>query len=206
MLTIATCLWDANQKSYDWSRCYDETWVDKLYRGFARNLTVPFEFVVFTDRERQFSEPAIRQERLSAEFPDCGALVEPYRLDVPMILVGLDTIICKDCDPLAEYCLTADTIALPRDPYNPGQACTGVALVPAGKRFVWDGYDGNPDDMVHMRKQPHVYIDDVFPGEVRSFKAHVARLGWLQSRIVYFHGRPKPSDMGGDELIRQHWV
>lgn len=204
MLTVATCLWDANPKSYDWSRCYTEEWVEKLYRGFARNLTVPFRFVCFSERERSYSEQ-IEQELLTDPVPNCGSLVEPYRLNEPMILVGLDTVVCGNVDHMAEYALAGNTLALTRDPYSPERACTGVAVVPAGQRGVWDSYDGNPDDMVHLRKQEHVLIDDLWPGHAISWKAHVGLLGWLNSRIVYFHGRPKAHEIAGDELVMRHW-
>jgi hypothetical protein len=204
MLTVATCFWDANRHSYPFSRCYDESWVEKLYRGFERNLTVPFRFVCFTDRERVYSEP-IEQEPLIADEPDCGSLVEPYRLNEPMILVGLDTLITGNIDHLAEYALNAETLALTRDPYAPQQACTGVALVPKGHAFVWETYDGNPNDMVHLRKQPHVFIEDMWPGHVRSYKVHVAGRGWLESRIIYFHGRPKMDGIPNEDFVREHW-
>ncbi len=36
MLTVATLFWQPNVASRDFSRCYDESWVEKLYRGFRR--------------------------------------------------------------------------------------------------------------------------------------------------------------------------
>jgi hypothetical protein len=60
MLHVVTLLWDANLHSQVFSRDYDESWVEKLYRGFARNLSEPFRFVVFTDRERTFRAPRDR--------------------------------------------------------------------------------------------------------------------------------------------------
>ena len=44
MLTVVAPLWDANEKSLSFSRCYDESWVEKLYAGFCRHLTRPFRF------------------------------------------------------------------------------------------------------------------------------------------------------------------
>lgn len=205
MITVATCFWDANAKSFDWSRCYDETWVEKLYRSFARNLTVPWRFVCFTERERKFAEP-IEQEWLPADVvPHSGSLVEPYRLGVPMIMVGLDTVVVGNIDHLAEYCLTADVIALSKDPYNPF-ACTGVSLTPAGKQSAWKHSRDVPDDMAHMRKQPHIFIEEKFPGQVVSYKAHVAKQGLPKdARIVYLHGKPKQPDLMHLDWARANW-
>ena len=182
---------------------YDESWVEKLHAGFRRNLTRPFRFVVFTDRERAFS-PNIDQERLQAVEPDYGCFTEPYRLNEPMILVGLDTIITGNIDHLADRCLSGRLIALPRDPYSPQRACNGVALVPAGNRHVFDDWRGE-NDMVWIRGQLHHFIDDLFPGQVVSFKGHVSRHGLGDARIVYFHGHQKPHQLQGVEWIDQNW-
>lgn len=202
MLTVATVFWDANATSFEFSRCYSEEWVEKLHRGFRRNLTVPFRFVCFTEREREFSA-GIEQERLSSDRPDYGALIEPYRLGEPMILVGLDTVVTGNCDEMAEFALTSGMLALPRDPYAKHRACTGVQLVSAGFESVWQTYQGG-DDMEHMRKQPHVFIDDLFPGQAESYKGWVRDHGVGDTRIVYFHGVPK-MDALQDAWVMEHW-
>lgn len=204
MLKVATCLWDANKHSQDFSRCYDEGWVDKLYRGFARNLTVPFEFVLFSDRPRKFKEP-VKQLPLISKRLDYGSFTEPYKLNEPMILVGLDTIIVRNIDHMAEYCLTADTIALPRDPYKPERSINGVALVPAGHRKVFDDWRGE-NDMEWLRKFTWQPIDDKWPGQVLSVKAHRVRdIGIGEGRIIYTHGKPKPQDLMNYDWARENW-
>lgn len=205
MLTVATLLWDANRNSLPFSRMYDESWVEKLYRGFARNLTVPFRFVSFVDRRREFAEP-IEQEVMSTSNPGYGDCIEPYRLGEPMILCGLDTVVTGNCDHLAEYCLTAEVIALPRDPYRKSRACNGVALVPGGNAHVWNEWRGE-NDMEWMRKQSHVFLDDLYPGQIVSYKGHVERhRGLGDARIVYFHGERKPHQLPHVGWISKHWV
>lgn len=195
MLHVVTCLWDANRHSMPFS-VYDESWVIKLHAGVGRHLTKPFRFVCFTERERKF--PAgIGQERLSSCEPDYGFFVEPYRLNEPMILMGLDTIICGNIDHIAKYALnsTPDApIALPRDPCAPHRACNGVALVPGGKRHIYDAWRGE-NDMEWMRRYPHVFTDDIFPGEIKSWKCHVRALGPCGVRICYFHGAEKVPEL-----------
>lgn len=202
-ITIATLLWSRNDLSHSFSRMYDETWVDKLYQGFARNLTRQFRFVVYTDKERRFGWP-IEQRRLASEKPSYSSCIQPYEMNVPMILVGLDTIVCGNVDHLAAYCFEKDAIALPLDPYHTYTVCNGVALVPAGKKYVWDTFSGS-NDMEHMRKQRHEVIDKIFPGHVISYKAHYKRNGRGDARIVYFHGEEKPNELGHTDLIANHW-
>ena len=204
VLTVATLLWDANDKSLKTSRCYDESWADKLYRGFSRNLTRPFRMVCHSERLRVFDEP-IECIPTLPERPGYGDCVRPYELNAPMILVGLDTIITGNVDHLAAYCMSADTIALPRDPYHKARACNGVALVPAGKRSVWDSWSG-ANDMEHMRAQPHAFLDDLFPGEVVSFKGEARDGGLGSARVVYFHGAEKPHEPGMPSWVRDNWL
>jgi hypothetical protein len=203
MLHVATALWDANKHSLDFSRAYDESWVEKLHAGFRRHLTWPFHFVVFTDRPRQFSA-GIDQEMLQAAEPDYGSFTEPYRLNMPMILCGLDTIVTGRINQLASYCISADRIALPRDPYSPARACNGVALVPAGQRQVFDEWRGE-NDMEWIRQQPHRFIDDLFPGHVVSYKGHARQAGLGDARMVYFHGQEKPHQLAGIDWIDREW-
>jgi hypothetical protein len=205
VITIACCLWDANPKSWHYSTMYDESWAEKLYRGFARNLTVPFRFVCFTDHPRDFAERGIEQELLGCE-PDYGAMIEPLRLNEPMILVGLDTIVTGNCDSLAAYCLGGSKVAVPLDPFYPDKVCNGVMLVPAGMKAAWyDAHDGE-NDMDWTRRQDVALIDELFPGQVLSFKRHVRRQGLPDDcRICYFHGELKPHELSHVGWIDRLW-
>lgn len=182
---------------------YTELWAEKLYRGFARNLTQPFQFVCYVDRPRTFAEP-ITQRLINSREPGYGDCIQPYELGVAMILVGLDTVITGNIDHLAEYCLSAETIALPRDPYMLSRACNGVALVPAGQQAVATSWAGE-NDMEHMRAQPHVFIDDLWPGEVVSYKGTVRDKGLGKAKVVFFHGEEKAHQLADVDWIAKHW-
>lgn len=202
-MIVATLLWEPNERSFDFSRCYDESWVEKLYRGFRRNLSQPFSFVCFTDRLRTFREP-IAQELIRTSPPDYRACIEPYGLGLPMILVGLDTVVVGNCDHLARYCLDADRLAVPRDPFHTDTVCNGVALVPAGHSRIASIPDDETSDMDWIRKQDPAVLDDLFPGEVVSYKGHAMDYGISGVAIVYFHGARKPHEIS-DPWVREHW-
>lgn len=203
MITIATLFWQANAQSKSFSSMYDETWVEKLYRGFARNLTQPFQFVCYVDRPRSFAEP-IGQRQITSARPSYIDCIQPYEMGVPMILVGLDTVVTGNVDQLAAYCLDNMPFALPRDPYAPQRACNGVALVPGGMGHV-AAAPKRADDMEQVRAEPHVFIDDVFPGQVQSFKGAVRDRGLGDTRICYFHGREKPHELPATHPVLEHW-
>jgi len=205
-LTIATLLWSPNETTEHFSQMYNEEWVDKLYRGFKRNLNVPFDFICFTDRHRKFEEDAVTTGQ--AYVPNLGKngygdCILPYGLSRPMILVGLDTVVVGNIDLLAQYVLAGGEYALPRDPFWPSRACNGVALVPEGMGIIAAEHQGE-NDMEHVRNYPHVFIDDLFPGQVVSYKCHVKDKGWDGVKIVYFHGKEKPHELT-DPMILQNW-
>ncbi len=203
MLIVSTCLWDANETSMASSRCYDETWAEKLYRGFARNLSVPFRFVVFTDRERAFSKP-IKQMPITRRPIHYGACVEPFVLDEPMIFIGLDTVIVGNCDKFAIWCMEhPGKLALPKHPYE-DWSINGVVLCGSGNRRIFDEWNGE-NDMDWMRTFPHARIDTLWAKKIVSYKAHVAKQGLSnKARIVYFHGTPK-ADTLKDRWVLENW-
>jgi hypothetical protein len=203
VITVATMLWDKNSKSYAFSKMYNEDWVVKLYNGFARNLNVPWRFVLFTDRPRDLPKE-IKQDNIRTGIPDYSCYIEPFRYGVPMILCGLDTVVVGSVDHLANYCLTHDRLALPRDPNDKTRSCNGVALIPGNQQHVYRNWPKGENDMVYLRKQDHDYIDDLFPGQVVSYKGHVKKNGLGNARIVYFHGNEKPHELDV-EWIAQHW-
>lgn len=212
MIAIASMLWDANEHSGQFSSCYDESWVEKLYRGVARNLTQPFRFILWTDRERQFYAP-IEQRFIQARRPDFSSCIEPYSYDGAMIVFGLDTIVCGNIDHFADYALAGNELAVPRDPIYTDIACNAVALVPAGKKAVMYDRWRNENDMEWVRDNPHVFIDDMWPGQVLSHRVQIRGEGHVSQptryppdlRICYFHGRGKPHELEADGFIQRHW-
>lgn len=210
MLHIACCLWRPNARSHDFSLCYDETWVEKLYRGFRRNLTRPFRFVCFTDHKRSFSEP-IEQERLATAVPHYGCLIEPYKLNEPTIICGLDMVIVRNLDHFAEYCLTADRPALVGHPTNKAKFgfINPVVFVPKGFGWIYDEWRGENDMDYLKRRDDFNDASELWPGQLLSLKLHRVLHGSTpphDARIIYMHGRSKPHELGHVGWIKQHWV
>lgn len=208
MISICTQFWNSNPKSYDFSTMYDESWVEKLYRGCQRNLSEPFRFLVWSEKHRTYAHAQIEHRLLDDPEPGYASCIQLYELNEPQIIMGLDTVITGNIDHLAAYALTSPKLALPRDPNSPYMACNGVCLVPAGHSHIWTRHDGS-NDMIWMRRQPHDYIDDLFPGHVRSWKGGVLpgvrETGLLDTRICYFHGHEKMHEIS-ERWLLDHWV
>lgn len=203
LITVATCFWSPNRHSAAASRCYTPEWVDKLARGFRRHLTTPHRFVVLTDKPYEFAD-GVEQERLSTDEPDWSSMIEPLRIEGPLIVAGLDTIVLRNIDRFAHWCGHADKIALPRSP-GKEYACNGIALVPKGKTDIHARWSGE-NDMEWLRLQDHILIDDIWGADqVVSYKQYVRPRGVRKSRIVYFHGTPKPDELTDLDWVRDNW-
>ena len=64
-ITIVTALFNGQQTGIPHSvGIYTPEWVDKLYRGVARNYSGPFNFICLTEKNYDFVEP-IKQVRFS---------------------------------------------------------------------------------------------------------------------------------------------
>lgn len=205
MLTVTTCLWDANEHSHNFSRCYDESWANKLYAGFKRNLTAPFRFVVYTDRERRFA-PGIEQRRISMQEPHYGACIEPFASNEAQIFCGLDTVIVGNIDHLAQHALTATKPAVPKDPFFPETTTNSVVIAPKGcKAMLFDGWSGQ-NDMDWIRSCDCDLLDTLFPKQIVSYKGRVQWIGIEdETRVVFFHGSRKPHELDRIDFIREHW-
>jgi hypothetical protein len=204
VVTVACCYWSKNKYTAPNSTCFDPSWVDKLYRGFKRNLTKDFRFVVFTDREYQFCD-GVEQQRLETEVPHFGCLIEPFKLNEPSIICGLDTIVLDNVNHLANYCEKNTKICAPRDPYKPEQLINPIVLVPRGHASVFELWR-DENDMEWLRRFKWDAMDDLWPGQVISCKAAKVRdVGVGSAKIVYFHGVPKPHQLLNLDWVRKHW-
>ena len=115
---------------------YDAVYVRKLFRGVARNLSYPFQFVVFTEADVELSigdEVEVRQISmgLSSWWNKSAALFGPegasFTLGQPgdqILYLDLDTVICGSLDELASYHGTF-AIAGTRDFVSEGGAAGG---------------------------------------------------------------------------------
>ena len=197
MMTVATVYYQGvNVPSF--SRCYTPQWVDRLYRGVARHAPEPFRFVCLTDDKYAFAEPIEQQPLLTRAWSlACKQLygIEADRL----LLCGLDTVIVGDLTDLWAY---RGDLAVPRDPYHPDQPCNGVVLCPSRP----DIGQAPGDDMRVLDAFRLDYLDDLFPGQVKSYKVHVQPYGLGDARIVYFHGVPKMDALPSEHPVRQAWM
>lgn len=179
------------------SRCYTPDWVERLYRGVQRHYTKPFEFLCYTDRAYAFTEPIRQMPLTHTRWATC--LQQCFAAPVErMVFMGLDTVITGNVDEIFAY---EGALAVPIDPYRPGKACSGVVLCPSRPDIAATQAE---NDMLALEPHPHEFLDDLFPGQIVSYKAHVREQGLGDARIVYFHGDPKPHQLQ-EAWVKEHW-
>lgn len=207
MITFASLLWDPNSRSHDFSLAYTEEWAVKLFNGFRRHCTLPYRCVLYTDRQRDLPENIIQEvvPGLGTEGEDYSACIYPYRMNVPMVLVGLDTLILSNIDKLVRWCLEhPGKLALPKHPFE-NFSINGVSLWGGHNPEIFDKWNGE-NDMDWMRQFPHERIDELWPGRVLSYRAHIHGKPFPKKcAIAYFHGRLKFPDLLKVPLIRDNW-
>ena len=196
-VTIVTALFDGRQTDVPHSTgIYNTTYVEKLYRGIKRNLTIPFEFICLVDQNYNFEED-IKAVRFKRSVDQYGwmSLMEMYRPDLCegiRFTIGLDTIITGPIDDIVTS--SVSKFAACTDPMYPKQICNAVTLsTPEFCEEFWGMWEGNetklipesklilenvapvPSEMVLMRKYygDSPCIDKVFPHRILSYKVHV---------------------------------
>jgi len=195
--TIVTALFDGRQTGVPHTTgVYDTAYVEKLYRGFKRNLTIPFDFICLVDKNYIFQED-IKAVRFKRSVDQYGwmSLMEMYRPELCegiRLTVGLDTIITGPVDDILQA--QVSKFAVCTDPMYPDKICNAITLsTPEFCEEFWGMWEGNedklmpesklilenaapaPSEMVLMRKYygDSPCIDKVFPNRILSYKIHV---------------------------------
>lgn len=133
--------------------------------------------------------------------------MEAVALSGPVLYLDLDSTICGDLTPLLDATTQHDFIAL-RNPYDsPSKFGSGLMGWRGSLRHVYERFAEAP--VAHMRRcatprrhgdqgfiaeteTPDAFWQDLFPGQVLSWKVECQDGVPPEARIVYFHGEPKP--------------
>lgn len=221
MLTILCCLYQGVDVPEHSKGIFTPAWVDKLYRGIKRNYPKDFRFVCLVDDEYSFQEPV---EAIPYQNPwrNMWCLLECLRPDVVgdrNLFMGLDTIITGDISEIASY---AGEFAMTRDPYHPKRSCSGVmAYTKQAATRIWNQFLidqnkgafkllGEVSDMIWLDENigRRDHLTDLYPRQIASYKVEIqpGRIKWEDTRIIYFHGIPKPHELLDDERVQAVWV
>lgn len=190
---------------------YDPSWVYALKRAINRHLQ-DFEFRVLSDLDCFGSWGT----RLEHNWRGWWSLVEWWRPGLfkgRVLAMGLDTLITGDLSELAAY---DGPMAGISDFHQPKRLASGVMTWHADEGAVlYETFRRDPQGI--MRRFPRMdpwmrtvipgaaRLQDRYPGQICSYKAHARKGPPENARIVCFHGRPAITDLPSSNWARALW-
>lgn len=144
---------------------------------------------------------------LIRDWPGWWAKMELFRPDIKgdLLYMDLDTVIVGDLTPMA----SAGQFTMLRDFYRSGNLGSGLMYLPEADRAeLWEAWNRQPEAEMgqhqtnqslgdqgfiqSVRRKPVALWQDLLPGSVISYKVNQRRLPPPGTRVVCFHGIPRP--------------
>lgn len=187
------------------SPVYDDEYVYRLADGVREHLGVPHDFVCLSDAH----VPSVGTRLLDHDWPGWWAKMELFRLPPPVLYFDLDTVITGDLSDIAE---AKHPFTCLRDFYREKGFGSGMMAWSQDMTELYRKFASGSRDYINFYKtrgdqafledfcpRPVKFWQDIVPGQVCSYKVHVTpqNCGVPQNcRVVCFHGKPKPRDVG----------
>jgi uncharacterized Rossmann fold enzyme len=184
---------------------YGREYVERLHKAVTEHLNIPHRFVCLTDGEVD----GVETIPLKYGWPGWWSKVEMFRPDLEdlgtILFLDLSCVIVGSLDTLASH----EGEIVTKDFYYGGPSQSVFKFRPGKCRQLWDAFTANADhwmkegdrripphfgDQILMTKvwdQPIEYWQDVYPGQVVSYKVHCRDGIPPDARIVKFHGSPR---------------
>lgn len=189
-------------------------YVENLQRMVRMNLTLPHRFVVVTDD----AASNYRCPVMMAEHKGWWEKLRIFKRGLfkgRVLFLDLDTIIVGNIDHIASY---EGNFATLHDFWRPMGLGPAVMLFdPEWAEFIYGEWaaerfpKGDPRgdqgwlenlNQGRIRKEVDI-LQDMYPGEFVSYKTHCIQGIPEGARVVCFHGKPRPHEVGG--WVRDYW-
>lgn len=207
---------------------YDVEYVRHLRAAVQRYLPLDHRFVCLTDVELCDVPGVEWYVMLRSGWGRWWPKIELFRPGLfpareTVLYLDLDTVLVDDISTFAAY---SGAFAVLADLYRPDKMIGSGMMIFRGdapaRRAVWEDFTKDPEGTI--RRHPHRMdnylrnhlhsadrIQDLWPGAVVSYKKHCRpRRGGPAtvppgSRVVCFHGRPRPRDVPADDPFHTLW-
>lgn len=198
---------------------YDASWVEKLKRAVERNLTIPHRFVCFSDCD-------VPCERIPLLSGDHGfwSKMQMFRQGVltgPVLYLDLDTVICQNINDVVHQ-LTNQSFVMWLEA-DKNIHSSAFMFWQGDHSYLWDIYKSQPlehwqslystpplygDQAIISENTQHTLLTDHCPDSWFHIANHKdARRDLSAVKILMFRKvSQKPSTMGYNPLVQQHWV
>lgn len=201
------CLWVGNKYSFEY--------VEKLHSMVKANLEMPFQFTCLTDKPHLHEREGIIFKQAPVAVCDSWCKLSIF---VPklqdgykgtMMFLDLDIVITGKLDGLVKKA-KMDKLNIINDWWREGNN-SSVMIWEAGKWFkIYTKF--KPSDIQRLRGDQDLINEIMDPREINNFgeiEIQSYKANKLQdefnknTKIVVFHGKPKPHECGG--WVKKYW-
>lgn len=206
-----------------WGTRYGSDFANRLYRSVARNISVPFRFLCFTDDTAGLDDAIETYPLPAINLPDHVSITPWRKLSLwqspiadlhqgDMLVLDLDLVITGPLDDFftyepGSYCVIENWTQPGADIGN-----TSVFRIPIGKHtHIFDDFDRDPGDILSHHRIEQQYISRTLKEQIfwpkawcLSFKHSILPrfpANWIatpqlpsDARIVAFTGHPDPDE------------
>jgi uncharacterized Rossmann fold enzyme len=183
-------------------------YVNTLHTMVKTYLSLPHRFVCFTDDPIGLNE-GIEVEALPVNLEGWMNKLYLFKRGVftegRVLFLDLDTTLCGRIDKIAQY---DGEFAMLRDFYRPDGYGSGLMAWQAGfGSEIWERYETAGFPIVQGGDQAFIdqvfektdykpdVLQDLFPGQIVSYKVHCTMEVPVDANIVCFHGNPRPHEV-----------
>jgi len=196
---------------------YDPSWVYALRRALNRVAGESIGFRCLTDCDAitpALGGAPLRDPSLTSYWSLINWFApDQFADDERVIAVGLDTLLIGDLSDLANYDGRPAGI---RDFFRPNVLASGVMTWRGNElSHIYDAFQRDPDGIRkrYNRMDPWLrsqfviptYLQDHYPNQIFSYKAHARKGPPEGARIVCFHGRPAITETPLGGWARREW-
>ncbi len=182
---------------------YHPNHISALAKQIARNVTIPYRFVCYTDQVADLA--GIEMVELEKNYPGWWSCVELWKHQGPTIAIGLDTMVLKNIDNLLKVAchVPEDEFFLLDSFFHPGEFINGMQIWNGDWSWLYDQFDFEKESKLHRGDENYQIetlqargvdlepIQEYFEG-ICNYKLHYKKGLVKDPSIVIFHGRPKP--------------
>lgn len=185
-----------------WGTLYSDEYVNKLYSGIQQNVTIPHEFICFTENKGKVLAPTKPLPNLGLE--GWWNKMWLFNKELPVkydriFYLDLDTVICSNIDHIVSN-LDKEFYIL-RDFYRPNSGWgSGLMSWKKGREHLWETFNttkhrpghGDQGFIQAYKTGPVTFWQDSFK-DIISYKVHYKK--GERGSIVCFHGKPRPHEV-----------
>jgi hypothetical protein len=149
--------------------------------------------------------------RMQHGWPGWFSKLEMFRLHGPILYMDLDTTVTGDLTPLLDAAEEHDFIALRNPLPTPSRFGSGIMAWRGDMSRVYKRFKEAPayhaarcttqqvwgdQGFIAETETPSAYWQDLFPGQIASWKVDCKEGVPPDARVIYFHGYPRPWQIG----------